>query len=416
MQQSKKGNVAVIAAIAVVVVLTVGVLGWMFMNKGSAPAPQPVAVQPVAPMKQQPTQQKNEADNDKKTTGGVENIFAVYSFGGDANRVPTDIAFFSFDLQAKQAKKLFSIAAVTINGEGRLPGEYQFCRKGQKIYFPYSDHEMGELDLTGVVRTFPLSLQKSGNKDYVGHSYFALSPDCASILVSTLSDTENNIDLIDVRTGTVNKAVSFPKSAYAESKEVVRWSRNNPSIVYLDDYDWDRNGGGGGLYTFDVQSHKLETMLPSLSSEKNFVMDISRDEKMGLIMQNDASSISTRIFGQKGDIARLKLDDSGTRLFSPDSQRFLYEGSICPAKNGKCYSTLSISDIHGKNQKMLPNMKANLWLDNKTIAGVDEKGYSLAIVDVDSGLMQMVYAAPKTGNSGDEVTPGSEMGFLSTTD
>lgn len=52
-----KGNVAVIAAIAVVVVLSVGVIGWMFVNKGAAPAPEPVAVQPVVPTEQQPDQQ-----------------------------------------------------------------------------------------------------------------------------------------------------------------------------------------------------------------------------------------------------------------------------------------------------------------------------------------------------------------------
>ena len=44
MDQEKKGNTAVIAAIAVVVVTSLGVFGWMFAKKVQAPAEQPVAM------------------------------------------------------------------------------------------------------------------------------------------------------------------------------------------------------------------------------------------------------------------------------------------------------------------------------------------------------------------------------------
>ncbi len=44
MEQTKNGNAAVIAVIAVVVVATLGVFGWMFAKKAQAPAMQPVVV------------------------------------------------------------------------------------------------------------------------------------------------------------------------------------------------------------------------------------------------------------------------------------------------------------------------------------------------------------------------------------
>ena len=47
MDQEKKGNTAVIAVIAVVVVITLGVFGWIFAKKAQAPVEQPVAVQSV---------------------------------------------------------------------------------------------------------------------------------------------------------------------------------------------------------------------------------------------------------------------------------------------------------------------------------------------------------------------------------
>lgn len=46
--KNKKGNVAVITVIVVIVAITAGVVGWMFAKKSQAPAPQINAIQPTA--------------------------------------------------------------------------------------------------------------------------------------------------------------------------------------------------------------------------------------------------------------------------------------------------------------------------------------------------------------------------------
>ena len=57
--KNKKGNVAVIAIIIVVVAITVGVIGWLFAKNLQAPTPQPMVTQTTAPVAQtQPAVQR----------------------------------------------------------------------------------------------------------------------------------------------------------------------------------------------------------------------------------------------------------------------------------------------------------------------------------------------------------------------
>lgn len=47
--KTRKGNVAVMVVIAVVILATVGVIGWMFVKKSQAPAPQPEVLTTLHP-------------------------------------------------------------------------------------------------------------------------------------------------------------------------------------------------------------------------------------------------------------------------------------------------------------------------------------------------------------------------------
>ena len=55
--KNKKGNVAVIALIIVIVAITIGVITWLVATKSQAPAQQAVVIQPAPVAKTQPVAQ-----------------------------------------------------------------------------------------------------------------------------------------------------------------------------------------------------------------------------------------------------------------------------------------------------------------------------------------------------------------------
>ena len=184
MDQEKKGNTAVIAVIAVVVVITLGVFGWIFAKKAQAPVEQPVAVQSV-PVKE--TQSVASSMKSADATAGWQ-TYVSKDFGFElkmpqtwkASDVKADLQENNLDLgmkmltlSAKDAKGAYhDIETIVITPSQSVAkcGQTVMCNMGEKIVekggyvfggvFAGLGSEPGELDfvsdaeINGVLASF----------------------------------------------------------------------------------------------------------------------------------------------------------------------------------------------------------------------------------------------------------------------
>lgn len=371
----------------VVAIIGVGALGFVVSERIQ---PKPIQVAPVPVTSGVPA---------KKVANKVSQV-AVASLYDN-----TGLDFFTIDTISGTTTRAFTLSLDAIIHDLIIRSnrdDYVFCYANQKIYFPYSKTQMGEVDLLGNIRTFGLTVRPEIGEDDESIRYlgFAVSSDCSSVIVASRDeDTKKSaIDFIDVSTGHVENMLMLTSEKNPLSMIVYRWSKNDPSLVYLLGYEWN-HGIIRGLYSLNIHTKEVSEALPYVPNQGGFLMDISDDEALALFMNPDTTnpdttSISVYDFSQKKVVQTVHSNRGGNGLFSPDARYVAYDNPECARRvsDAHCFSRLFILDVlSGASSKKLDGMEPQVWFNSDVVAGTDttKKG-TLISVDVKSGKTQEV--------------------------
>lgn len=337
------------------------------------------------------------------------------NFGGLLN-----IDLYSVKADGTDNKKLFSIDPVQIgafNINSINLGQTKFCGANNKIYTqthkflegvaPYSNTSIKEIDLNGNIKD--LNFTQQNTSQYSSLEYydkgFALSPDCKKIAWSDAYfgyqnpqqfQAFNEIYVSDINGQNKKVVFSVTKNFNNKIKTIFKWSKQDPNIVYVSDYDWDRNGGGGGLYKLNINDGSIQqiTQVPADA----IVHDISQDESKIVYGPNfitNRSNISNVVDLTNNVVTPFEAP-SNEMLFNFSANKLTDVISSCSGTGAQlqCTSNLYIWDYHN-NQKIATNVGVFGWLSDDLILvpqNIDSSGNTalLSTINSDSGNLKNI--------------------------
>lgn len=287
-----------------------------------------------------------------------------------------NIDFYSAKLDGSSPTKLFSLSADEVNEGGLNDLHFKFCPTTQKVYLLGSKNE---IDLKGNVRGLDfMQVQdpKLKSLEFVDTG-FILSPDCSKVVWGHAYDagspsSHEDIYISDLNGNNKRLLLDIKKNEGNKIRLPYRWSTKHPDLVYLTDYDWDGNGGGGGLYTLDTASGKIR-QIPQVPLD-GIVNDISSDENKivyganPIVDPNDSEITVLNLIDNTKSV--FTNDSNGKNLFSPSSDKLADVVSDCSGEGDKanCTSDLYVF-ANGQNKKIASGTDLMGWLSEDGIIG-----------------------------------------------
>ena len=251
------------------------------------------------------------------------------------------------------------------------------------------DGNIRNLDFTGTVT----SNYKNWEHDDTG---FALSKDCQKIVWSTTyyqytnhqeTGAVNEIVFSDINGNGKKVLLTTKKSDSTFGKELKSWSDSNPNIIYLTNYDWTRNGRGGGLFQLDLTNGSITQN--NVISAQNIVWDISDNDNLVAHQQNFLTGAAGESFiTNLANKSTVPLDNksNGKRKFSPDNSKLADTMPICSGTGAeaKCVPNLYLFDLAKTNKLVASGVELKDWLTNNSVVGSkDDK--DLVLVNINEG-------------------------------
>lgn len=351
--------------------------------------------------------EQSQQEQTKNITQSPQIIFGDIKVDeNDPHQNPTEVVFYSVNSSTKEQKQLFTISADKI-GIGDFLPNIQFCEATNKIYIrtsrltkepPYQDLYVKEIDLNGNVRD--LDFTGTVLSDYKNWEHydtgFALSKDCQKIILSTTyyhytnyqeTGAVNEITLMNINSGEKKILQTIKKADNAFGKQLISWSAIDPNKVYLTNYDWSRNGRGGGLFKLDL-SNNLVTQIDSIPTQ-NIIWSISKNDNLVANQQNflaGAGSESYLTNLTNKSIVPLENTSNGKREFSADNLKLANNIPTCSGTGAeaKCVPNLYLFDLVKTNKLVASGVELEDWLsDNSVIGAKDNK--DLVLVNVNNG-------------------------------
>jgi hypothetical protein len=331
----------------------------------------------------------------------------VKSEMGEMYEEVIDTSFHSIKLNDTTIGNLFTLtpnqSSIATNSE------FKFCADSQKIYLqtsrlikdrPYQDAYIQEIDLSGKIKD--LTFTGTSTSPYKGWEHytkgFVLSPDCKKIAWSNTyyqiidhKETDAANEIITSSIDGTNKKIllDIHKDKMNTSKTLESWPKENAGIVYLSNYNWDRNGKGGGLLSLDTKTGKSSAITKILNNQS--IWTISDDASLVAHSLNfrfgkAQATIITNL--KTGNTYHIPDNGNGKKLFSPDKQRLASTITKCTGLGAeiKCVPNLYVFDYTNTKQANLTNAKiaTNLelldWISNDTILG--KRDNSLIIINL----------------------------------
>ena len=393
-EPTPKNNFSKIAVICGAVLVVAVVAGAVFYFSGSKPK----NIQ--EPQHLQPSQQI------KNTKSQIIIFGDIKVNEEDIYQNPTEVLLYSVDPSTKEQKQLFTVSADQIGIYDFLP-HIQFCSATNKIYIrtsrhidetPYQDLHIKEIDLDGNIRNLDFTGTVTSNYKNWEHddTGFALSKDCQKIVWSTTyyqytnhqeTGAVNEIVFSDINGNGKKVLLTTKKSDSTFGKELKSWSDSNPNIIYLTNYDWTRNGRGGGLFQLDLTNGSITQN--NVISAQNIVWDISDNDNLVAHQQNFLTGAAGESFiTNLANKSTVPLDNksNGKRKFSPDNSKLADTMPICSGTGAeaKCVPNLYLFDLAKTNKLVASGVELKDWLTNNSVVGSkDDK--DLVLVNINEG-------------------------------
>jgi hypothetical protein len=390
---NKFPKLAIILGVFLVTAIAVGIVFYFKSFK------------PITQNQSQQLQQEQSTKNNFQSPAVIYGDIKVDE--NDEFQIPTEVVFYSVNPNTKEQKQLFTISADKIGIYDFLP-HIQFCAATNKIYIrtsrliketPYQDLHVKEVDLSGNIRD--LNFTGTVLSDYKNWEHydtgFALSGDCQKIVWSTTyyqytnyqeTGAVNEIVFADINGGGKKVLQTIKRSSdNTFGKELKSWSVANPNVVYLTNYDWTRNGRGGGLFKLDLSMNSI-TQIDTIPTG-NIIWDISNNDNLVAHQQNFLAGSAGESFvtnlANKSTIP-MENKSNGKRKFFADNSKL---GNTMPVCSGvgaeaKCVPNLYLFDLVSTNKLIALGVELKDWLTNNSVVGAkDDK--DLVLVNVDNG-------------------------------
>ncbi len=341
-----------------------------------------------------------ESNPQKKAPVIKENPTIVYatvkSETGEMHEEVIDTSFHSIKLNDTTVSNLFTLTPNQSSFDTN--SEFKFCADSQKIYLqtsrlikdrPYQDAYIQEVDLSGKIKDLTFTgTSTSPYKNWEPYTKgFALSPDCKKIAWSNTyyqitdhQETDAANEIITSSIDGTNKKIllDIHKDKMNNSKTLESWPKENAGIVYLSNYNWDRNGKGGGLLSLDTKTGKSSAITEILNNQS--IWTISDDvsliaHSLNFRFGKAQATIITNL--KTGNTYNIPDNGNGKKIFSPDTKKLASTINECSGLGAelKCVPSLYVFDYTNAEQvnltsaKIATNFELIDWISNDTILG-----------------------------------------------
>ncbi len=338
----------------------------------------------------------------------VSNPSIIYA---DAQYDPTaqydqlaKVDFYSVSPDGTGKKELFSIGAdkLAVKDVNDFNfGQEKFCSATNEIYLQSLELPLSlspifsikRIDLGGTITDMPFTQTPV---PFAGlsplNTGFALSPDCKKIIWATayfpMVGQQPLVPFYEIYTADIDGKNKTTLATVQETpgntiKKIYAWSKKYPSMVYMTDYAWDKNGGGGGLYKLDATRGKIQQI--NQVPADALVYDISDDENKIAYAPNfittkgGDTSVRNLI---DSSVVTFSNDSNGKRLFSPLGDKLANVLPVCSGlgAESECIPHLFVY-IGKQNKEIAETLDPLIWLSESSILAV-ENGTTSTIVAI----------------------------------